>query len=420
MTRKAWRIYRPGKLGQNTLLGTAGLGARAIIQAGYLLAASRWLGAEGYGWFSGAVALAILGTPLANWGSSYLIPRHIARNRSSSRAIWATALAQTGIIGGLLSAGMIFLATMLPQQPLAWMPLLMLALSELVLLPITHAATSHCYALERGMVSAASMCLVPLGRLAWLLGFMGLGLGASPENAALAHFIGSLSGAVVAVVLVAWIDGWPMWCARLGFLQATREGSSYALSHAAGTSYQEVDKILMLQILGAAAVGTYTVAFRVSSIFVLPISALVGASLARLMRQHEHGEDARHTHSAMLRVALGYGLLAGIGMLFFSPWASWVFGEEYASASRLIMLLSPWPLLFSVRQVYATRLTASGRQRSRTAADLAGLAIIALLNLLLLPRAGEAGAAFSLLATEFLLAAFLLTAAKMKCTPDNG
>src|SRR3546814_6714540 len=89
MLRDSWRI---GRLGQNTLLGTGGLAIRALIQAGYLLVLSRWLGASGYGLFAGSVAVAILGAPLAGWGGALLLTRHIAGNRAGSRGIWATVL----------------------------------------------------------------------------------------------------------------------------------------------------------------------------------------------------------------------------------------------------------------------------------------------------------------------------------------
>ena len=403
MPKRSWLSYRLGKLGQNALLGTMGLGTRAVIQAGYLWVVSRWLGAEDYGWFSGAVALVILAAPLANWGSGYLIPRYIARDRSISRGVWATALMQTGIMGGLLSLGMLLFAIMLPKQPLPWEALLLLALSELVLLPATHAATSQCYALERGIASAISMCLVPFGRFAWMLGLMGLGVNASPENAVWAHFVGSASGVTAAIVLVAYIDGWPRWQARIGFLKATREGGSYALSHAAGTSYQEVDKILMLQIIGAAAVGTYSVAFRASSIFVLPIYALVGASLPRLMRLFESGKDTAETFQGVFWAALAYGLLAGIAMLIAAPLMPLVFGKEYEDTSQILAWLSPWPILFSIRQLLATYLTACGQQHARAVIDFTGIVTAVFFNIFFLPKMGELGAVVSLLITELIV-----------------
>ena len=149
--------YRPGRLGRNAILGTVGLGVRAIIQAAYLLIVSRWLGAEGYGLFAGSVALFTLATPLANWGSSLLLTEHVAHDRNRSRGMWATALVQTGVVGGILFIGMLILAILLPREQLPLGALLLLALSELLLLPASHAANSLCSALERGGAAALGM-----------------------------------------------------------------------------------------------------------------------------------------------------------------------------------------------------------------------------------------------------------------------
>jgi len=391
--------YRPGRLGKNTLLGTTGLGVRAVIQAAYLLIVSRWLGAEGYGLFAGSVALVILGAPLANWGSALLLTRYISQDRSSSRAMWATALVQTGVIGSLLVLAALLVSALLLQQHLPFFPMLLLALSELMLLPAVHAATSQCYALERGMASATVMCLVPLGRTLAMLGGISIGLAGTPEHAALAHFTGSALGLVAAVAVVAVIDGLPAWRSRLPLRDSVRQGTAYAVSNVAGTSYQEVDKVLMLQILGAAAVGTYTVAFRVAGIFVLPVAALISATLPRLMTLHVNGNTAG-TYRAVLLVALGYGLLASMAMLVAAPFVPYLFGPGYEEAGRCLLLLAPWPILFALRQCFAAQLTAQLRQAARSYVEIVGLGVVVLLNLFFLPSMEIKAAALALLATE--------------------
>ena len=404
-----WLQYRPGRLGKNTILGSLGLGFRAMIQALYLVLVSRWLGAEGYGWFSGAVALVILGSPLASWGTTYLIPRYIARDRSNSRAMWATALVQTGIIGSLLSVGMLLIALLLPEQPLPWMVFFLLAAAELILLPATHAATSYFYALEHGFYSALSMCLVPLSRVLIILSLIIVGVQGTPENAVIGHFIGSVIGLTVALVLIMQLDGWPDWSERLNFWRATREGTSYALSNAASTSYQEIDKVLMLQILGASAVGTYTVAFRVSSIFALPIAALIGAFLPRMMMMREKKENISQIFRIMIFTALGYGFFAGLLILFFTPIIPILFGTEYSESKQLLILLSPWPFVFALRQTLASWFTANNIQNIRTIIDITGVAVIGILNSLMLSWLGEIGAAVSLITTEiFLITIFII------------
>lgn len=401
----AWRRlngYRPGRLGQNALLGTAGLGTRAIIQAAYLLIVSRWLGAEGYGLFVGSVALVIVVAPLANWGSGLLLTRYISQDRGRSRAMWATALVQTGVMGGLLTLIVLAISALLMQKSLSLTPMLLLALSELLLLPAAHAATSQCYALERGIASMIVMCLVPMGRVLAMLGFIAVGIVGTPDHAATAHFFGSLLGFVAAIAVVAAVDGLPAWRLRLPLRDALRQGSAYAVSNVAGTSYQEVDKILMLQMLGAAVVGPYTVAFRIASIFLMPVTALISVSLPRLIARARSDEGAR-TYRAMLLSGVGYGVMAGVGILIVAPWVPRVFGSDYALAIHYLSLLAFWPVMFALRHCLATYLTANHRQAIRSCIEIMGLGIVVLLNLLLLPRMGADAAVLALLAVEMLV-----------------
>jgi len=412
----AWRRfvgYRPGRLGQNTLLGTAGMGTRAVIQAAYLLIVSRWLGAEGYGLFAGSVALVIVGAPLANWGSGLLLTRYIAQDRGSSRAMWATALVQTGVIGGLLVIIVLAISALL-QQGLLPTPMLLLALSELLLLPAAHAAISQCYALERGIASAVVMCLVPLGRALAMLSFIVIGIAGTPNHAVTAHFIGSLLGLIAVIAVVATVDGLPAWRSRLPLRVALRQGSAYAVSNVAGNSYQEVDKILMLQMLGATVVGPYTVAFRVASIFLMPVTALIGASLPRLMARAKSNDERVRTYHAMLLSGVGYGVLAGVGILIVAPWVPRVFGSDYALATHYLALLALWPALFALRHCLATHLTANHRQSVRSGIEFMGLGVVVLLNIFLLPLMGAGAAALALLATEILMAVVLALLIKQK------
>lgn len=392
--------YRLGRLGKSTILSSTGLGIRAIIQAAYLLLISRWLGAEGYGLFAGIVAFFSLATPLANWGSGLLLTQYIAQDKRHSRGMWATALVQSGIIGILLVTLLLSVALLFLPQKIAIWSLLLLAVSELILLPASHAASSQCLALERGGAAALSVSLIPFGRLSILLLAVVAPWGATPELAVLAHFLGTVIGFAVAFGLVAWVDGLPAWKQRLPFISATRQGTAYAVSNVAGTSYQEVDKIIMLLLLGAATVGSYTVAFRVASIFVLPLSALIGVFLPRMMNQYNEREKSKNTYRIIMLVALIYGVLAGIGILVVTPFLPWVFGVGYEDSLYYLQLFAVWPMLFGLRQVLAARLTAQKRQRWRSWVEAMGLVLVAVLNFVLLPQFGAEAAIIALLVTE--------------------
>lgn len=395
--------YRPGRLGKSTILNSAGLGIRAIIQAVYLLLISRWLGAEGYGFFAGIVAFFSIATPLANWGSSLLLTQYITQDKQLSRGMWATALVQSGIIGILLVTLLLSIALFFLPQKIAIWSLLLLAVSELILLPASHAASSQCFALEQGTAAALSVSFIPFGRLSTLLLAIVAPWGATPEFAVLAHFLGTVIGFAVAFGLVAWIDGLPSWKQRLPFLSATRQGTAYAVSNVAGTSYQEMDKIIMLQLLGATIVGSYTVAFRVASIFILPLSALVAVFLPRMMAQYNKGDDSKNTFRIIILVVLIYSVIVGISILIIAPFLPLVFGIGYEDSMYYLQLLATWPLLFGLRQIVAAQLTAQKKQRWRSIIEVMGLVFITTLNFVLLPQFGAKSAIIALLVTEVFI-----------------
>lgn len=398
MWRSSLMGYRPGRLGQNTIFGTVGLGVRAMVQAAYLIIVSRWLGAEGYGLFAGSVALLILFAPIASWGSNLIITRQVARNPAQSRAIWATGLAQTSLVGGILVPCMLAVSLFLPEK-LPLVPMLMLAISELILLPITWAAASQCLALERGIASAVAICVSPIGRVTAMLLAIAGGVAATPGSAATAHFIGSVGAVAVAVAVVALVDGWPDWRSRMRIRQSLRQGTPYTASHVAESGYQEIDKVLMLQVLGAAIAGPYTVAFRIASIFLMPVTALINASLPRLISTEDILLRAR-TFRVVLLCGVGYGVVASIFILLSGHWVPLIFGEEFNSAQGYLALLALWPPLFAVRHSLATSLTADDRQATRARVEMAGLGLVVLLNLLLLPRMGAGSAVAALLLAE--------------------
>ena len=384
--------YRPGRFGKSTILSSIGLGIRAIVQAAYLLLISRWLGADGYGLFAGIVAFFSFATPLANWGSGLLLTQYIAQDKKNSQGMWATALVQSGVIGTLLLTFTLSIAVLFLPQKIAIWSLLLLAISELILLPASHAASSQCFALEHGNAAALSVSLVPFGRLVMLRLAIISPWSATPELAASAHFLGTVIGFAIAFGLVTWIDGLPAWKQRLSLASATQQGTAYAVSNVAGTSYQEVDKIIMLQLVGAATVGSYTVAFRVATIFVLPLTALIGVFLPRLMAQYNEDKKNQHTLRMITLTTLGYAALASLGMLFTAPFLPWVFGAGYEESLHYLQLMALWPIIFGLRQVLAARLTAQEKQRWRSWIETVGLLLIAMLSLALLPQFGAKAA----------------------------
>lgn len=392
-----------GRLGQNALLSTAGLGTRAVIQAGYLIVLSRWMGPHGYGLFAGSVAAAIIIALVSGWGIAYVVTQRVARDRARSHALWATAILQV-LLSGILLIGVLMVGSRLALvERVDIRSMVLLGFAELVALPLVQAATSLCLALERGATAAVSMCLVPAFRLFSMIAAVAVGVSGTPDHVAFLHFAGSVIGMLVAVYLVHRVDGAPAWRDRLSLPKATIEGTRYAVGSLVGTSYQEVDKVLLLQILGATVAGTYTAAFRVMSVFVLPVAALMGAALPRLFATHGTPGGARLLKTVAVAV-LCYAVVASIAAALVAPLMPFVFGHSYAVSTRYLLMLSPWALVFALHQSAAIGLTASGRQGARVVVEALGLGLVIGTNLWLLRGFGAGAAALALLTAEVFMA----------------
>ena len=401
--RRLTDFLRIGPLGRNTLTTSVGLGSRALIQALYLIVISRWLGPHEYGLFAGSVAAAILLSPLSGWGVTYMLSRRIARDQSTANGMWATALRQSLWSGIALTGLLTLIAFFFLQRRLDLELMILLGLSELLVLPLTRAVASSCMALGRAGWAGVVVCVVPAGRLIVCAAFWCWGLSASSGTVAVLHFTGTVIGCSTALAIMTAIAGTPEWRKAMPVRKATSAGTSYAMSLFVGLSYQEADKVLILQMLGATLAGVYTVSFRVVSVFVLPVSALMSAALPRLFATHGEQND-RHMLRTVLLTAFAYAVPATLLLLALAPLVPSVIGHDFKETPHYIMLLSPWIVLFAVHQAAATGLTAFGRQRTRVFVEAIGLVCVVVLNAVLLPVMGLEGSIVALLCSELVVA----------------
>jgi O-antigen/teichoic acid export membrane protein len=220
------------------------------------------------------------------------------------------------------------------------------------------------------------------------------------------HVLGTVLGAAAVFLLVRALVGRADWRGIAPSRELASRGHGYALGMLTGTSYTEVDKVLMLQIAGAAMAGLYTAAFRVAAVLVIPVSALTTNALPRMFRAAGSPEWMR-VFTAVGLAAAAYAALAMGLALAVAPWLPAVFGADYAPSSALLRILAAWVAMYAVHQVAGAGLTSIGRQGTRVAIEACGLGAIVVLNLALLPRLGATGAAWSLLAAESAIAVAL-------------
>lgn len=400
---RLWYPVSMGRVGRGTLLSMSGLIARAMVQGIYLVLLSRWMGPDGYGLFSGIVAAGVVLAPLAGWGVLLLLTERVTAEPHQAQAYWKAAVRRVVSSGAVLAV--LYGGTMLVllSGKAGWTLFVLVALAELVLLPVTQAAGALCLALGRAGAAAGVVLMVPTGRLSALLLIPAFGLAPDAATVVVLHFAGTVAGALLACVVVSIQVGWP-WGIHVRPLSRSRhDGTRYALGAGLGVAYQEMDKVMLLQLAGSAVAGHYTAAFRIASVLVLPIAALMGVVMPRLFSA-KAGIGAIALVRALVLSCLGYGSLAFALLLLAAPWVAWLLGAGFDDASGYLRLLGPWPLLFAMHQIFGALLTASGRQGLRIAIEGVVLLASLLANLIMIPVFAGHSAAVTLLVAEALMA----------------
>ena len=309
---------RIGRLGVNTLYTSAALGARAVMQATYLILLSRSMGPGDYGLFAGSVAAAVLLAPLAGWGVQFLVAERIAKYPASTGSVWAGALVQT-IATGLPLALLVMLGVLAMHDRLGLGAMCMLVLAELLILPVTQAASMLLLAMGRGAAGAWVVCFVPACRLAAVGALLLAGHDMDPSPVTVMHVAGTAVGGLVVLVLVRGVIGAAQWRDRPPLRDMLGRGTGYAFGLLFGAAYTEVDKVLLLQLAGAVMAGLYTAAFRVAAVLVIPIAALMGNALPRLFAA-EGTPEWRRVFRAVVLASTAYAAAAAALALFVAPW----------------------------------------------------------------------------------------------------
>jgi galactoside O-acetyltransferase len=101
----------------------------------------------------------------------------------------------------------------------------------------------------------------------------------------------------------------------------------------------EIDKIIILQSLGAAVLGPYAVSFRVVGVFLIPISALASSILPRLFSLEDNLKIYRLVKIATL-ISIGYGMFAGAVLWLIAPLVPRIFGVEFSDSIAYVVLFA--------------------------------------------------------------------------------
>jgi O-antigen/teichoic acid export membrane protein len=402
-----------GVLARNSAASLLALVMRLASQAVYFVALARTMQPAGYGAFVAVTGLVGVAAPFAAWGAGDLLVQRVAREGVPFPRAWGEAL-RTIAVGGLgFGAIVLTIARLvLPVQvPLALVAAV--AVAEFWGASVVTAGAQAFQAHERLGRSGAAWVLLSLLRMSsalLLAGCVRAGLvQPTPAHWGLLYLASTGVAAVVVVRRVHAELGRPA-AADACRAPELRAGFFYAVSLAAASIYNDIDKLMLARLGTLGATGVYGAGYRMVEMSFSPITALLVASYARFFQHGAAGvRGSLRLARRMLPIAACHAAAAALALFVLAPVMVHVLSPEYHEVAAVVRGLALLPVVRAVQYFAANTLTGAGQQGARSACQLLTAVVNVLLNLWLIPAHGWHGAVWATLAAEGLLAALLWT-----------
>lgn len=363
------------------------------LQGLYFLILARGLGADQFGVFSGALALATILSTFAGLGGGHLMVIAVSRDRAMFGRHFgvflvylATTFLPLALVGGLLA--------LVVDVRFFW-AVLPLLVSELVFMRIIDFVFQSFQAHDRLAVTANLNVMVAALRLLTITLASALGKPGAVVWALVYAGINIVVGLVLLVVV--WRRMGSPSFHRETAARGWRTGIYFALGMSSRVVYTDGDKYLLNAFNQADIAGQYSAASRLVNFAFAPVQAIVYSSNTTLFRAGVSGFRAvSPIVTRILRKGVLLSMLASVALFAAAPLVPLILGADFADTADLLRLICGVPLLMAIHLTFGDALMGVGRQRVRALgqASMAVLAVVA--NLVLIPLLGVGGVIISL------------------------
>jgi O-antigen/teichoic acid export membrane protein len=387
------------------------MAVRAIAQAATVLLLARAMGADAYGIFVAAIAVAALVSPLAGLGVASIVLRNGAMDPGYLPAylrrafrIWVPSAAAC-ILGGLV------LASVLLPRAVPWPAVVAALLVEVIVASLSELLARHAQAQRRmgrfGAMSAGPV-LLRLAGLALLVSLLD-----APDAATILWTHAATGVLFVLIVMIAW----PRRPAEVAAGEPRQPfhataGLPFALAAFATRIQGEFNKPVLARVEFALA-GNFNVGQRAVEIVALPLAALQESLWPRLYALDDPRRQLCIAGGLLVLGALACGAL----VWSLAPWLPRLMGADYLLTAEVVRLLAWLPMLQVVRGMANFMIIHGGRMRLLGWAYSAGAGLNVLLVAALVPAWGMHGAVAATYATELLMIFVLISGIRLGPRP---
>ncbi len=354
-----------------------GFGLQLITQMGWLLLAVRNLGPDGYGIFVSLTGVTVAIGTFVGWGSASLLVRGAAAEPERLGDWFGHALLAIVITGVPLVVLGLLTLPLLDFGPMVGVHLLMVLAADLLfgraalLCVNVHMATGRSTRQSSVTVIVGTCRLIAIALASLIYSHLTLTVWAW-------WYLASTIIAAVICLRGAISDyGWPRWCWMPGTL---RDGFAFSAESAVQSALKDLDKLIVLQVLGATVAGYYATAFRVIDTLVMPLYALAYATYGKMFRKaaSSFGECLEYALK-LLPLTLALGAVAGVAALVGAGLLPLIFGEAYKELPWMVRLFAPMPALLGAYMVGSDAMSACDGQYMRLAIVTVTLGVVLLL-----------------------------------------
>jgi len=368
---------------------------------------ARYLGAQGYGILSFALAFTAIFGVLTDIGLQTLMIREIARDKALAQKYLGN-IAALKILLCIVTFGLIALTINLMDYP--WETIKVV---YLIGLSVVFSAFSSMFygvfrAHQRMEFEAVGQVLGSVLTLAGAL--YAISHDFSVASFAWIYFIVSLITLGYSIFISIWKFAIPRIKFDLEFWKdALKQAWPFALAAVFGSLYYCIDSIMLSTMKGDAAVGWYNAAYRLISILSFVPTAYFGAVFPITSTFHITSKEfLRFTHEKSFKYLLILGVPIGVGTtILANKIIMLIFGMEYYPSIIVLQILAWWMAVIFVTSVFGNLLQSANRQIMVAWVLAIGAILKVLLNLILIPGRSYTGASIATLATGFIVLALL-------------
>jgi len=406
----ARRIYK------NTMyLGAAEIVSR-ILQFVIMLYAARALSQEHFGKFSFALALSLIAMVLADLGIGTLLVREISRNKDLAGKYFINAFF-IKIALSVITYLIVFVVLNILKYPddtrhivyIVWLFAMLSTFTEMFY-SIFRAFEVMAY---DAFLKIVRMILLSLASLYVL--FKGYGVLAFSLTFVLIEIVVVLAALLIAlnkfinlIKLKPLID-----CSFMRSL--LKKALPFGLSAVFGMTYFFIGAVMLSKMRGDAEVAIYSAAYNIALALLFVPTVYTNAIYPVLSRYyHERKRELKTLYEKSFKYLYIIGLPISIGLyLLAGRIIFFLYGEPYSGAIIALQVISLYLFIKFVNFLFGTLLASIDEQNKRMICQGATAAFNILLNVILIPKIGYIGAAFSTLITEiFLFALYYLYVSK--------